>query len=720
MVADLIRALLGAAAAAVLPGYFWAAVLRPTSGLAERLTYSTVLSMATVPVITLVLTQVTGGGVTLWIAVTSAALVFGSGALVWQLKGGAPGQAVPLMPRPGAIRDPRLLVALAGVFVAVLYTTVLPRPPMALLLVVAAGLIVTGFLVGRATVPGEPAGRGGEGGPVAGTGHAPAVTPTSAAPAIRAAPRWARGGALAVVVVVTGIRSYGGVLAYDWPSIRGGDHFSHAVMAEQMLAHGNYSTYLLYPPGLPTLTAVISRICGLPPLTLFPVLAPALLVLTALAAYALATRLWGWEYGVVAAALAGMVLTGAYSGFAEGRYPDLIAAFFLITMAVTALFSAFESPSLRSGALVTVTAASVVLYHSVASMYIAILLALVTVTALPYLLYKRKRREARNLLVTLAAVAVVAACYAAYIYNLATLLTGHSTTDKAVAITLGSQPTQSPQHLLTELSPMVVWLGLAGVAALTMTIRRLARPPQVLAAVTLVMWCVLMYIGSRTSLDGFPHRFERDLGAPLSVTAALIPGVIIQTLRDRRVSARALAMPAAAVTASVVGLMMVVETMSALIADVQPVHGLPTPQVVAAGRWLAAHNTGGNIISTHEMNRGVSNRGVLAMGGYAGLQSYRAYRVAHPRSLPPAGRQILLDSQEVLLHPQSCQSASILAHQDVRYVVLYRLRSSANLAGFQADPARYHRVYENPSVIIYAPTHASAPCVAAPASTAAG
>jgi uncharacterized membrane protein len=60
VVADLIRALLAALAAGVAPGYFWAAVLRPASGLAERLTYSAVLSMASVPAIAVLLARATG------------------------------------------------------------------------------------------------------------------------------------------------------------------------------------------------------------------------------------------------------------------------------------------------------------------------------------------------------------------------------------------------------------------------------------------------------------------------------------------------------------------------------------------------------------------------------------------------------------------------------------------------------------------------------------
>jgi hypothetical protein len=108
------------------------------------------------------------------------------------------------------------------------------------------------------------------------------------------------------------------------------------------------------------------------------------------------------------------------------------------------------------------------------------------------------------------------------------------------------------------------------------------------------------------------------------------------------------------------------------------------------------------------MNPGVTNRGVLALGGYTGLQSYSPYRVVHPRSLPTAGKQPLLDSQEVLRDPQSCTSASILIKQDVRYVVLYKINSGADLAGFAADPSHYQRVFDSPTVVIYA-TH-RVPC----------
>ena len=99
---------------------------------------------------------------------------------------------------------------------------------------------------------------------------------------------------------------------------------------------------------------------------------------------------------------------------------------------------------------------------------------------------------------------------------------GSSSTPTAVANDLGSQAVAPARQLLADyLGPALVFLGLFGFAALAAAAPRYSRTPsRVLAAGTVLAWCALMYVGSRTSLDGFPARFERDVGAPLSITAA--------------------------------------------------------------------------------------------------------------------------------------------------------------------------------------------------------
>ena len=66
-------------------------------------------------------------------------------------------------------------------------------------------------------------------------------------------------------------------------------------------------------------------------------------------------------------------------------------------------------------------------------------------------------------------------------------------------------------------------------------------------------------------------------------------------------------------------------------------------------------------------------------------------------------------SRQVLLDPGSCRSAGILSRDDVRYVVLYRFGQGADLPAFATDPGRYRRVFQNPSVVIYAAAHQPCP-----------
>jgi hypothetical protein len=807
---DLARGLLAAVITGVLPGYFWAGFVRRTDGLAERIAYSAAISMATVPAIAVLLARLTGTGVSLLIALASVVAVAGSGALACRICGPAGGSAAPALPRPRAVRDPRVLaVLIVGLALALAVSLGLPAPGW-LLTVILVAVAVAG-LATRGTAALDPTARDPVTDPAtgipAGAAPEPAASPSAAARPLLG--RAVRAPALAVILVLTVVRGYAGVVGQDWPFVRGQDQFSHAVMAEQMLAHGSYATYLVYPPGFSTLSAVISRLSGLPPLSLFPVVTPALLLLTTLAAYALATRLWGWEYGLAAAALSGLVLIGPYVSFAGGLYPDLLAAFFLMVMVVAGLADLYQAPSARAGLLVTVVGAAVVLFHSVGTLYLVLLLAAVAVVCLPYLALRagpQGRRTALTLTLSLAGLGVLSLAYAWHIYGLDPLLSGRGITASQVSLDVGSQSVLDAGDLLAWVGSPVIWLGVFGFAALTVTVRYLRRPDQVATTLTLLLWCAVMYLGSRTAVDGFPQRFERDVGAPLSILAALGVGMVLMSLVQPALARPALSWPmrtwsalarparawpvlgwsvlarrggtilaslppadllppdaladdpvlaghghvgamlaspvvegddashagtppgrrllgrrlldwsrlrrppaAAALAVAVVVVFSAVQAGSDLRADTAPSREVLPRPVAAAGAWLRRHNTGGTIISTPDLNRGLTNRAVLAMGGYAGLQSYPEARVEHPRSLPTAGRGPLLDSRQVLLNPAACLSGRILAADDVRFVFLYRQTNEANYGAFARDPQRYKAVYQNQSVIIYAPRHGATP-----------
>ena len=241
------------------------------------------------------------------------------------------------------------------------------------------------------------------------------------------------------------------------------------------------------------------------------------------------------------------------------------------------------------------------------------------------------------------------------------------------------------------------------------------RPAPVLATVTVAAWCLAMYAGSRTAADGFPQRFERDLGAALGVVAALGLGVLLKTAwLAWQTSRQGKVVPVTVLSlALAVPVVLAIGVPSAREAGTEsrPARLLSAP-VVAAGAWLRDHNSGGTIVAT-PMNHGITERSVLALGDYTGLMYYSpGVSFTKARSLPPAGVRPLIDSQEVLEHPASCAAEQAIAREDVRFVVVYRKTghdSEANEAGFQADPARYRPVFENQSVVIYAPQVGPAP-----------
>jgi len=740
MFVDLIRAFCAAVVAVLLPGYFWVVFLRPTRGLAERLAYSSALSMATVPLVAVLLARITHSGISLWIAIASVVIVLGSGILAVVVRGAAAGSAEAIFPKPQVIRDTRALALIAVACLAALVWGVRgsTRPgwlilPILALLVLAAVLAATTATPAATPAPATvnaatPAPTAAPATPAAATAALAAgmPAPASAKPTLAAAaavgrgrdarlPRLLHPAVLCIVLALTAIRAYAPVIRFYWPSVPGLDHFSHAVMTEQMLAHGSYPTYLIYPPGFSSLSAVISRLSGVAPLPLFAVLAPALLLLTAMAAYALATRLWGPWYGLAAAALSGLVLTGAYGGFADGRYPDLVSAYFLIPMGIAALLGLYQSPELRSAALAAVLGASPVFYHSVATLYEAVILVLAAAVSLSYLLYLRRRADARMVLLALAATLVLSTCYAWLTYGFGWPIIRHAASSAAVSMVLGSQAAPSAGHLLSELSPPIVLLGVLGAALLATSLRREHRPAQILAGVMILLWCLVMYVGSRTAADGFPQRFERDLGAALSVVGGLGLGVILSSVW--LAWQRAKLTPAA--TASLAAGVLII-----LAAGVQIIRAtgdearpgpLLSPPVEAAGDWLALHNSGGTIVST-VLNKGITERATLAIGGYPGLMYYGRRMGSRARSLPTAGRKPLIESAEVLEHPGSCAAAEVIARENVRYVVLYRKASQEfDLEAFRASGRRYHEVFENQSVIIYAAT--AEPC---PASVTSG
>jgi hypothetical protein len=710
VLSDLILALPAALLVGLLPGWFWVKLLHPSADAYERIAYSMALSIALVPAVALIPTRLLSMGVSLTVAVASPLIVFFVGLGAYLLLGPAKGADEPLATPPAPLGVPALVLLVAafalalGVMVGVVpgvpidpLVTVVVVPGPRVMLAIALLVLFAG-IVHLIETHRQPAPQTELQEQPAESWRPPTVLPRLLLPAV-----------LALAL----LRGYLGPVLHDWPFMRGVDHYSHAVMTELMMTEGKIEPYLIYPPGFHIMTAEICRLTGLEPLEVFPVLAPLLLLLPALALFALARRLWGWEYGVVAALLS-VLLGGTYYYYNDAMYPNFVTSQFLIVLTVAALAGLYASPSVRSGLLLALLGSSTVLYHQVASMYLAVLVALVGLLFVPYLLL-RNRNKGLALFCSLALLGLLSVLYAWDTYDLAQAVAGllggagAGTTGAAVTMAIGTQAPY-PLYFLTGnmVSQPVAWLGLLGALLVVADlVRGRIGTPQRLTYLTLLLWTLVLFVGSRLWLTGFPQRFGRDLCVPLAVLAALALVAIFRSLplSSRQLAAVFVASLAVLMTCSLVGLRLVE---SLKIASGPSVQMTITPEISAAGEWLKENNDGGNVMISPHINQ-VPSRMMLAMGGYSALQSFEPGQIDNPRDLPPTGPQPLRDVLWVMRHPQGERTDQLLKNHDVRYVVLYKDMPDRPTIDywkeFKAWPNLYRTAFENEDVLIVTRRH---------------
>jgi hypothetical protein len=691
VILDLARALSAAVLVGVVPGWFWAGCLSASADRAERVAYSVAFSIALVPTAALVLARLLGAGVTPAITAVSVLLVLGTGLAVYRVFGAAKGSPEPFASPPVSIDLLTLIPIIVASFLMLgaLFGAVSGErvAPASALCVLAAGIAYLSAS-SRVATPPEPRPRRGNSG-------------FRGSPIVPAARRLL----LPAVLLLVLLRSYPGPWRYDWPFPRGVDKYGHAVMTSMMLAEGTTASFMLYPPGFHVLAAGISGLSGLEPLKLFAILAPALLLLPALACYALARRLWGRDVGVAAALISGLIAGGSYEHVSHARYPNLLGVFLLV-LAVAALVRLYASSSVREGLTLAILGSAVIFYHMVASLYEAALLAVVGIAFVPYLLL-RDRKRGIALLSSLALLGLLSTLYAWDTYDLprlvAGLLSGSETGrgGEAVAMAIGSKPTGDVARLLATTSQPVLWFGLLGALLVMGELVRRDRAAGVsrrLAYLTVLLWAGLLFVGSRTTISSFPDRFERDLSIPLALLAAL---AFVAVLRSP-VSRGRVTILAALLTVAVVGVQAVQNLEGGFGPAQRRIDRPPPREVVAAGDWLETNNEGGNILSTPSVGP-VSARGMLAMGGYSGMQTYSEHRIRRARDLPPSGAGPLWDALWALRHPGDERTRRILDENDVRYVVLHKGRPEIDWRSFRERTDLYRPVFENETVAIFEP-----------------
>ncbi|HEY6711980.1 MAG TPA: hypothetical protein VI055_06895, partial [Rubrobacter sp.] len=368
----------------------------------------------------------------------------------------------------------------------------------------------------------------------------------------------------------------------------------------------------------------------------------------------------------------------------------------------------YASPSARAGLLLALLGSSTVLYHQIAGYSLAVLLGLICVLFLPYLLI-RDRKKGVYLALSLALLSLLSVVYAWDTYDLPSLVAGMlggSETGRggeAVAMAIGTKPANGPGHFLTTMSHPVLWFGLLGLSLMLAGGKNARDTPDILARLTLLVWTLLLFFGSVTSYSGFPDRFERDLGVPLALLAALTLVTLVRlSPRPGGRTVYVVALLAITLSVTLVGAQSVLSLEQAAGPSTRPKDRPAPAQVVAAGAWLERHNDGGSIVATPYLEH-VPSRAMLAMGGYTRMQTYDAARIRRARDLPPFGAPPLWDALWVLEHPASGRTAQLLEKNDVHYIVFHKRYPWIDWRPFALQRGLYRTVYENDRVIIFAP-----------------
>ena len=719
---DLLRLAFAVFLVGCLPGWFWSKVLYPGGGsMVLRLVYSGALSAALVPAVTLAAVRATGSGVTTAVVVFAGSTVFLSGLAAFWRFGTVKGSGdLPALSEPPALEpDAGVLVALAFSSVSML-AAVLGLFPISWSLSLVAGALA--YAVVRLYK--------GCGKPHAGSeGHYPGrplAEDLGETEVKRANDRGALGPTahrrvLGLVLVLVLFRGYAGPVIHDWPFIRGVDQYNHAVMANEMLSDGRIFPYLIYPPGFHTMTANVSLLSGLEPLEIFPLLAPSILLLPVLSLYVLARRLWGPDYGLAAAAFAGLVLNGPYQYFSDAMYPNMFTSQFLLILSIAGLLELYARPSLRTGLLFVLLGSSVVLYHQVASLYLVLSLISIGAYSL-YRLHKADYRRNAILLASLVAMAALSALYAWDTYLTPKPALGiasgseEAATGNAVSMAVNTQMPFSPVDLVgTILTQPVAWLGALG----TFLLLRVkpsgdGGPTHRFARFVVLTWVAVFAIGSVNPLTGFPQRFARDLGMPLALLAALISvsllGALVSSWRSGPRASRLLLVLGASSMFAAVGTQAAINLKDATgtRTPLTFTNGLTvTPKIAAAGEWLQENNTtDGNIMVSPQGNQ-VPSRMMLAMGRYSAMQSYPEDSILWNRDLPPAGADTMWDVLHVMEYPAGERTRSLLRNYDVRYVALFKDMPDRDIVPYWRDFTNhadlYRIVFENEDVLIVEP-----------------
>ena len=321
---------------------------------------------------------------------------------------------------------------------------------------------------------------------------------------------------VAIILVAHLAVSYWGVVKFDYPIAPGDDISAHLSLIDSLRQTPKLWPSEGYPPGFHYLVIFLSGLTGLRDATVMSWLWPMLLVLSGLSLLIFATKAFSRQVGLLSYALFVLLATQPYQTAADGGLPNILATGILIPLGLACWIGLWRGENRARNAVGFGLVSLLILWtHHLSTLS---WLTIIVITGLGLVIWRcwhaLPKVRLKLIVTTLAILGLMLLIFTQ------TEFFGAARRLFNVSIQGASSPAWNLGVYSTAFSGLVFQFSFVG-ALILIGAKKLRAKFGAEAAIVAVIWFVLYYIGSRSSLIIEPGRLARDLVFPSSILASI-------------------------------------------------------------------------------------------------------------------------------------------------------------------------------------------------------
>jgi len=308
------------------------------------------------------------------------------------------------------------------------------------------------------------------------------------------------------------------------------DLVAHLKMTDQFIA-GNW-TLTGYPPLLHTLTALAANYFHTDSLAIYNVIAPYWLIIPIFTFYILVNVMFEYKTAFWATLVFALVSTSPLLSFADAEYADILGYCIIGPLYLASFFWLMKDYRWWKLIIPLVLFGLLLSAHQLSAM----LVYLVTLASLAVNLIVNHRADKLERKKTM----IVLACFlfgTFLFYILAKIFFGSLLSNTFTSIFQFKRPISDItgdvfqySELSFPLAPFLEFVGFAGIA-ISLVVYKEDKQRR-FPIVAMIVWVLLVWLMSRSSLSVLPQRIFREVSLPLSIAAGFFAVTIFQLLHN--------------------------------------------------------------------------------------------------------------------------------------------------------------------------------------------